>query len=105
MRLRSRRQFLLASERGKKIHTRHFLIFVMKKTEGPARLGITASRKVGGAVQRNRVKRLVRETFRFNHQFWPDECDFSIIAKKGAPLLILSQVVEELAVLNTAEVR
>jgi len=104
-RLRARREFLLAREYGKKIHTRHFLIFVLKKAEGPTRLGITASRKVGGAVQRNRVKRLVRETFRFNSRFWPGDCDLSIIAKKGAPLLSFSQVVEELAVLNAAEVR
>ncbi|WP_232426471.1 ribonuclease P protein component [Desulfuromonas soudanensis] len=104
-RLRARREFLQARECGKKIHTRHFIIFVLKKAEGPTRLGITASRKVGGAVQRNRVKRLVRETFRFNSRFWPCDCDLSIIAKKGAPLLDLSQVVEELAVLNAAEVR
>jgi len=32
--------------------------------EGPARLGVVASRKVGGAVQRNRGKRRVREWFR-----------------------------------------
>ena len=39
-------------------------------TPAPARLGITASRRVGGAVVRNRAKRLVREAFRATPELW-----------------------------------
>jgi ribonuclease P protein component len=39
-------------------------LFVLERMGGEARLGIAATRKMGGAVERNRAKRLVREVFR-----------------------------------------
>lgn len=41
-------------------------MFTRERETGPARLGIAATRKMGAAVERNRVKRLVRELFRHN---------------------------------------
>lgn len=51
-----------------------------------ARLGITASRKVGGAVERNRVKRRVREWFREVRGELGDR-DLVVIARRGATRL------------------
>jgi ribonuclease P protein component len=41
-----------------------FALLVLPRTEGPARIGLTVSRKVGNAVVRNRVRRRLREAFR-----------------------------------------
>lgn len=62
---------------------------------GPARLGITATRKIGGAVQRNRIKRVVREAFRLGPDRLPHGVDLVVIAKAGAHELGLADVVAE----------
>jgi ribonuclease P protein component len=41
-------------------------LFVLANPSGVGRLGIAATRKLGGAVARNRAKRLIREVFRRN---------------------------------------
>jgi ribonuclease P protein component len=59
------------------------------------RLGITASRKIGGAVVRNRAKRLVREAFRAQKGLVPPGVDLVVIVKKSLGELGLAEVVAE----------
>jgi ribonuclease P protein component len=60
-RLKKRSEFLAVSKTGKKWVTPAFIIQIYERaTCGPFRYGITASRKVGGAVDRNRAKRRLR---------------------------------------------
>jgi ribonuclease P protein component len=94
-RLRHRQDFLRAQAQGKRLHTRHFGVTLAPMAEGHPRLGLVATRRLGKAVQRNRVKRLLREFFR-RHQTGLPAFDLVIMAKKGASTLEYHQVEEEL---------
>jgi len=63
-RLRKRREFLAVYEHGVRVPGALLVLFVAPRPEGGARLGITTTRRVGSAVVRNRLRRLVRELFR-----------------------------------------
>lgn len=60
-----------------------FLVVWQANNYGRPRLGITASRKVGGAVVRNRIKRQVREFFRMHAQALPS-VDLNVIVRRRA---------------------
>ena len=94
-RLRHRQDFLRAQAQGKRLHTRHFGVTLAPMAAGHPRLGLVATRRMGKAVRRNRVKRLLREFFR-RHQTGLPAFDLVIMAKKGASALGYHQVEEEL---------
>jgi ribonuclease P protein component len=58
-------------------------------------LGITASRKIGGAVVRNRAKRLVREAFRRTSDLWSSDIDVVVIVRRALGPMKLADVLEE----------
>jgi ribonuclease P protein component len=53
-------------KQGARAHGRYFTLFVRPNQLIRGRLGVAATKKLGGAVQRNRAKRLIREIFRHN---------------------------------------
>ena len=83
-RLLRRRDFLAVQRRGVRIHGRYLVAILSRSSAATFRLGITASKKVGNAVERNRVKRLLRENFRRRFRDWPDGYDMVLIARKSA---------------------
>ncbi len=92
LRLKKRREFLRIQGAGTKHHLRHFLVFVVppasrpngESTASPTRLGVTVTRKVGGAVVRNRIKRYVREAFRRKRGSFTPGYDMVWVAKQSA---------------------
>lgn len=87
LRLRKRREFVAVQSHGRKIQSRLFLIVTRQQVEGQralGRLGITVSKRVGSAVTRNRIKRLVREFVRHNKSWLPEGHDVVVIAKRSA---------------------
>jgi ribonuclease P protein component len=63
-RVGARRDFRAAYEDGAKQHGRLVVVFARPRAEGGLRLGLTTTRKAGGAVVRNRARRRMREIFR-----------------------------------------
>jgi ribonuclease P protein component len=62
--IRRRADFEQAYSTGSRVSGRFMTVFARRTSEPNARLGIAATRKIGGSVVRNRAKRLVRELFR-----------------------------------------
>lgn len=110
-RLRKRADFVRIQNGGHRVTTRHLLILVAPREAAPShseqhspppcppeapRLGLVASRKVGGAVARNRAKRLLREAFRRFPELFPEGVDIVVILRSGAGSLGLEDVLAEL---------
>jgi ribonuclease P protein component len=97
-RLKQRADFLAAAG-GAKIPTAAFVLQARDRgDDGPARVGFTVSKKVGGAVERNRVRRRLREVVRLSVA----EClhagtDYVLIGRRPALDLPFDRLVEDFA--------
>jgi len=98
LRIRRRNEFVALQRAGGGRHTEHFVVLVTARGDrGPSRIGVTVTKRIGNAVERNRVKRRVREFFRQNRERLPGERDFVFIAKSGAERLSYADVARELS--------
>lgn len=95
-RLRKRREFLAAYERGAKIPTAYFVLYILENNLPHPRLGITVSRKIGPSVVRNRIKRQLREIFRKNKRTISPPCDVVVNAKRSAATTSNLKIQEDL---------
>jgi ribonuclease P protein component len=63
-------------------------LYARPNDHGHCRLGISISRKVGTAVRRNRIKRLLRESFRLMQHDLPVGYDLVIVVRPHEPLIL-----------------
>lgn len=81
IKLKENREFRRAYNRGKVFVTPYAVIYVTKNRTGDVRLGITAGKKIGKAVKRNRAKRVITAAFRTVLPQICDGLDFVIVAR------------------------
>jgi ribonuclease P protein component len=103
-RLLRRGDFVRVQTAGRRVHTAHFVLLVLPRrsqasgaeSEPALRVGVTVGKRVGNAVRRNRIKRLVREVYRQNKAFFPADCDVVCVARPGAERLDYGAVKAEI---------
>jgi ribonuclease P protein component len=86
-RILNKKEYSRILSQGEKIWGRFFLCFVLMDTALETRLGLVASRKVGSAVARNRVKRLLREFFRRSRRRLPQGTQLVVVARASSTSL------------------
>ncbi len=82
--LKENREFGYAYRKGKSIAGDCLVLYYRKNNLGVNRLGLTVSKKVGKAVVRNRVRRLIKENFRLLEEQLPLSYDLVVVARVRA---------------------
>jgi len=80
-RLRSKKEFAKVFNDGRVFKGRYIVSYVLPNGYDYSRLGLVVSRKKGNAVRRNRIKRLLRESFRLNKNLLIIKVDMVIIPR------------------------
>jgi ribonuclease P protein component len=123
LRLRTQRHFRAVYQRGRRASGQWMTVVALLRPQharaststsanpaGP-RLGVSVSKEHGGAVRRNKLKRLLRETFRLERQQFPKVLDVVLIPRVRADKFPLAELRRELvqlvqrALKNPSEVR
>lgn len=79
--LRNTRQFNFVYKRGKSIVNKYIVMYYKKNDLGYNQVGFSVSKKVGKAVVRNHVKRLMKESFRLNSEKIKNGYDIVFVAR------------------------
>ena len=95
-RLRSAREFDVVFRRGRRLPGRLFLMVVAENRLRCDRLGLAVSRRVGGAVERNRARRLLRESFRGLPRVVSSGIDIVVVPQKDIVTSSQAEVDREL---------
>jgi ribonuclease P protein component len=95
-RIKHPQDFRRVMKLGKKLQSKHFLLFLQDNEVGSHRLGMVLKKEIGPATYRNRMKRYLREFFRLHKHQIHGSLDMVILIKKGPILGRYAEVEEEL---------
>jgi len=81
--LRKGGEFEQVYKKGKRLYGGGFTLIHTPNELGFNRLGISIHRRIKGAVKRNRIKRIIRESFRLQRDAYPQDDDIVFAVKPG----------------------
>ncbi len=81
-RIRRKKDFLNLYKEGRRFRGRYFNLVYLPSSGRFSRVAVVVSRKVGGAVERNRIKRWMREAFRKNKGLLGEPIDVILVARR-----------------------
>jgi ribonuclease P protein component len=88
-------EFARIYRRGKYISGRYVVLHYISRPGQTNRIGVTTSKTIGGSVQRNRMRRLLRESYRLNEANIKRGYDIILLGRGGAPRITYDQVNRE----------
>lgn len=96
-RLKKNKEFQHVFQGGKSMANRQFVVYALEKKEQTEfRIGLSVSKKIGNAVTRNRVKRLVRQAFLEMKEQLPGSVDIVVVARKPTAEMTFEEVQKSL---------
>ncbi len=95
-RVKKRRDFTRAYQKGKSLNAKDMILCYRKNRLSVFRVGFTVSKKVGNAVNRNHVRRRLKEIARLHPEFFMAGYDYIIIAKRTINQISYREMEKEL---------
>ena len=89
-------EFLKMYKKGRFYVGRHIILYTMPNKQEFNRIGITASKKTGNSVRRNRIRRLIRENYRLFENFVKDGRDILFVARPSEAFPEFSDIRKEM---------
>jgi len=94
--IKKNNEFLRVYKKGKFYVGKYLVLYVLKNNLDINRLGITVTRKIGKSVRRNRVKRLVRECYRYYEEKLGKGYDLVFMARESERLPEYKDILKEM---------
>ncbi len=96
-RLQKRRDFGCVYRKGKAKATSAFVFYRLRRRGGGVRIGFSASKKLGNAVTRNRIKRVFRHIVQEQLENFPLSSDYIFVIRNGALELTFQQLSQQIS--------